>query len=95
MPNDRPDNADVVFVLREIDGKLARQEQLLNQCHDAITGGARVADGLAYRTAKLEHDASEERESRTFWTRAIGGTALGALITALWGIIFKGGSAHP
>ncbi len=97
MPSiDRPDNNDIHTLLHDIRGQQDRQQKLLQECHDCITGGPRIADGLAYRTARLEHDAETDRESRTFWMRTIGTTAVGAFIASIGAILFKGGgAAHP
>ncbi len=87
MPTDRPDHNDVIGLLHEIRGEQARQGASIDELKVHVTGGTETAKGLAFRTAQLE----AKDESRTFWMRAIGTTAIGGLITALGALIFKDG----
>jgi hypothetical protein len=90
-PNaDRPEHSDVIGLLREIRGEQERQGASIDELKLHVTGGHETAKGLAFRTAQLE----AKDESRTFWMRTIGTTAIGGLITAIGALVFKDGSAH-
>jgi len=96
MPSDHPKDNDIHVVLHEIRGDLERQGQMLQECHEYITGGKKVGDGLAYRLTALEHQTAKDAESRSFWMRTIGTTAVGAFITGIFAILFKTGeTGHP
>lgn len=84
---DMPEHSDVLGLLHEIRGEQARQGASIDELKMHVTGGYDVAKGLEFRTAQLE----AKDESRTFWMRAIGTTAIGGLITALGALVFKDG----
>jgi hypothetical protein len=88
--SDMPEHNDVIGLLREIHHEQTRQGASIDELKMHVTGGTETAKGLAFRTAQLE----ARDESRTFWMRAIGTTAIGGLLTALGGLLFKDGSAH-
>lgn len=92
MPHnaDMPEHNDVIGLLREIHREQTRQGESIDELKVHVTGGTETAKGLAFRTAQLE----ARDESRTFWMRAIGTTAIGGLITAIGALIFKDGSTH-
>lgn len=84
---DMPEHSDVIGLLREIHHEQTRQGASIDELKMHVTGGTETAKGLAFRTAQLE----AKDESRTFWMRAIGTTAIGGLITALGALVFKDG----
>lgn len=92
MPHnaDMPEHNDMIGLLHEIRREQTRQGETIDELKVHVTGGTETAKGLAFRTAQLE----AKDESRTFWMRAIGTTAIGGLITAIGALIFKDGSAH-
>lgn len=87
---DMPEHNDVIGLLREIHREQTRQGETIDELKVHVTGGTETAKGLAFRTAQLE----AKDESRTFWMRTIGTTAIGGLLTAIGALIFKDGSAH-
>lgn len=87
---DMPEHNDVIGLLREIHREQTRQGETIDELKVYVTGGTETAKGLAFRTAQLE----AKDESRTFWMRTIGTTAIGGLLTAIGALIFKDGSAH-
>ncbi|NBW16276.1 MAG: hypothetical protein EBR82_50680 [Caulobacteraceae bacterium] len=96
MPSDHPSDNDIHVVLNEIRGTQERQGEMLRECHEYITGGKRVGDGIAYRLTALEHQTAKDSESRSFWMRTIGTTAVGAFITGICAIVFKSQeTGHP
>lgn len=84
---DMPEHSDVIGLLREIHHEQARQGAAITELNLHITGGHKPEDGLAFKVANLQ----KQDESRTFWMRAIGTTAIGGLITALGALVFKDG----
>lgn len=92
MPHnaDMPEHNDVMGLLREIHHEQTRQGASIDELKVHVTGGTETSKGLAFRTAQLE----AKDESRTFWMRTIGTTAIGGLLTAIGALLFKSGSTH-
>ena len=87
---DMPEHNDVIGLLREIHREQTRQGESIDELKIHVTGGPETAKGLAFRTAQLE----AKDESRTFWMRTIGTTAVGSFIAAIGAVLFKTGSTN-
>lgn len=87
---DMPEHNDVIGLLREIHREQTRQGQSISELNTHITGGHKPEEGLAFKVANLQ----QRDESRTFWMRTIGTTAIGGLLTAIGAVLFKSGSTH-
>lgn len=100
---DKPDN--VLLALREMQGTLGRLESAVARLDAHVTGAQDTRQGLTHRVAQLEtcvpddlreqlHDIRSKEESRSFWMRTIGATAVGSFVAALGAILFKGGHGN-
>jgi hypothetical protein len=104
--SDKQDNAEVMHVLQELRGACARLELGVARLDRHVTGGDDTRQGLSHRVAQLEtcvpddlreqlHDIKSKEESRSFWMRTIGATAVGSFVAALGSLLFKGGHGTP
>lgn len=87
---DMPEHNDVIGLLREIHREQTRQGATISELNVHITGGHKPEEGLAFKVAELK----KTDESRTFWMRTIGTTAIGGLLTAIGALLFKTGSTN-
>ena len=87
---DMPEHNDVIGLLREIHREQTRQGETITELNLHITGGHKPEEGLAFKVANLQ----KQDESRTFWMRTIGTTAVGSFIAAIGALLFKTGSTQ-